>query len=309
MSPARFAPDLVHALHARRGGACAAPLARSLGVPYVITLTGTDATHDVGQPEHAAVTRGVIEGADALIALRATQLEELARAGVAVPPRAVVVPQGIALGAAPFDLRAHIGVGSTALLALLPGGLRPVKAQHVALAALEAVRRPGLDLHLVLAGPVLDPEYAELLRARAGGACDVHFVGALPHDVMGAAMSAADLVLNTSESEGESNAILEAQWAGRAVVARRNRGNAALVTHGVDGWLFDTPEELAALLTRLVGDEAARGAAGQSAAARVRPRADPGLEAARHLALYRAILGPSARPEGPDDPGTSHMRR
>ena len=72
----------------------------------------------------------------------------------------------------------------------------------------------------------------------------VHFVGTLPHATMAAALAAADVVLNTSESEGESNALLEAQWAGRPVIARRNHGNVALVTDGVDGWLFDTPEEL-----------------------------------------------------------------
>ncbi len=298
MPLAGWVPDIVHALHARRGGACALPLARALGARCVVTLTGTDATHDLHQPAYGPATRAVIEGSDALVALRPSQLEELARAGVAAPRHTVVIPQGIALGEPTgLDLRGQLGIGPAEFVALLPGGLRPVKAQHVALGALELLAGEATPTHLVLAGPTLDAEYADLLRARAAGAGAVHFVGTLPHAAMAAALAAADVVLNTSESEGESNALLEAQWAGRPVIARRNHGNVALVTDGVDGWLFDTPEELAARLTWLRAHPAEGARVAAEAQARVRRRADPGLEASRHLALYRLLL---AAPPGPE---------
>src|SRR5262245_15842553 len=44
---ARFRPDLVHGFHAYRVGPLARRLSRRLGVPLVITLTGTDANHDL----------------------------------------------------------------------------------------------------------------------------------------------------------------------------------------------------------------------------------------------------------------------
>jgi glycosyltransferase involved in cell wall biosynthesis len=100
----------------------------------------------------------------------------------------------------------------------------------------------------------------------------------------------SDVVLNSSESEGESNAILEAQWAGKPVFARRNHGNVALIADGIDGRLFDTPEELADQLEAARRDPATASALGKHARARVRRRADPALEAARHAALYRALL-------------------
>lgn len=292
LSEASF--DLVHALHARRGGSCALPLARARGVPCALTLTGTDATHDIHQAEYGAATRATISGVDALIALRTSQLEELARAGVPLPSRTVVIPQGIDLtdepGGTRLDLRARIGVGPRDFIALLPGGLRPVKAQHIALAALEKLARRGVAAHLVLAGPTLDPDYEALLRVRAGSVPYVHFVGTLAHADMGAALAASDVVLNSSESEGESNAILEAQWAGKLVVARRNHGNVALIEDGADGRLFDTPDELANLLEAARLDPRAAAAVGARARERVRERADPALEAARHMALYRALL-------------------
>jgi glycosyltransferase involved in cell wall biosynthesis len=303
LADARF--DIVHALHARRGGACALPLARSRGVPCVLTLTGTDATHDVLQAEYGPATRATISGVDALVALRTSQLDELARAGVTVPMLTVVIPQGIDLteepggirGATRFDLRAEIGVGARDFVALLPGGLRPVKAQHVALAALEELARRAVPVHLVLAGPTLDSEYEALLRIRAGSSPYVHFVGTLAHADMGAALAASDVVLNSSESEGESNAILEAQWAGKLVLARRNRGNVALIQDDVDGRLFDTPAELAAMLEAARRDPAAASAVGARARERVRARADPALEAARHVALYRALMTDTETPE------------
>ncbi|HET7342075.1 MAG TPA: glycosyl transferase family 1, partial [Methylomirabilota bacterium] len=57
------APALIHAFHAYRVGPLALRLARRLEVPLVVTLTGTDANHDLFDPERAAVVRRVLEGA------------------------------------------------------------------------------------------------------------------------------------------------------------------------------------------------------------------------------------------------------
>lgn len=56
-------------------------------------------------------------------------------------------------------------------------------------------------------------------------------------------MRQADVVLNTSISEGQSAAVLEALALGCVVVARRNEGNAAVVAHGETGFLYSDPEE------------------------------------------------------------------
>ena len=56
-------------------------------------------------------------------------------------------------------------------------------------------------------------------------------------------------MINTSESEGECGAILEAFTQEIPVIARNNPGNANLITHAHTGWLFDTPEECIGLLS------------------------------------------------------------
>jgi len=58
-------PALVHAFHAYRSGPLALRLARRLEVPLVVTLTGTDANHELLDPEHAPTVRRVLEGAAA----------------------------------------------------------------------------------------------------------------------------------------------------------------------------------------------------------------------------------------------------
>merc|ERR1711959_708815 len=70
------------------------------------------------------------------------------------------------------------------------------------------------------------------------------YCGALPRTELHAAMLAADAVLNTSISEGMCNSLLEAMLLGTPVIARNNLGNAALISDGVTGLLFDTPAEL-----------------------------------------------------------------
>jgi hypothetical protein len=58
-----FGPSIVHAFHAWRVGPLALRLARRAEIPLVVTLTGTDANHDLFDPERAAVVRRVLDGA------------------------------------------------------------------------------------------------------------------------------------------------------------------------------------------------------------------------------------------------------
>src|SRR5262245_24370159 len=67
-----FRPELVHAFHAFRVGPLALRLARRLEVSLVVTLTGTDANHDLFDPSRAPVVRRVLEGAGALVAFHRT---------------------------------------------------------------------------------------------------------------------------------------------------------------------------------------------------------------------------------------------
>ena len=95
------------------------------------------------------------------------------------------------------------------------------------------------------------------------------YVGALPRAALHDAMRAADVVLNTSRTEGMCNSILEAMLVGTPVVARSNAGNQMLIEHGATGLLFESPEELVEAASKLLSDDALTRRITDAATARV----------------------------------------
>ena len=153
------------------------------------------------------------------------------------------------------SLHDALGMPSSTPVFLLPAGLRPVKDVLWAADAAEAAARrlaesrlcqsPGTRLAasasspafaLAVVGPALDAAYASLVseKARAcspsaGGAGAFASAGPVPRGVAVEYMRAAAGVLNTSASEGQSGALLEAAAAGAPVLARDIPGNRALL--------------------------------------------------------------------------------
>lgn len=64
----------------------------------------------------------------------------------------------------------------------------------------------------------------------------------------------SDIVINTSLSEGMANILLEAQQLGKPILARDVAGNRAIVTPGVDGFLFKDSQEFEHYARKLVED-------------------------------------------------------
>ena len=150
-----------------------------------------------------------------------------------------------------------LGARPTTPVFLLPAGLRPVKdvlwaadaAEETArrVASRSETSRPSPAFVLAVVGPTLDGAYASLV-ARKARDCSVAKGGAgafvagapVPRGVALEYMRAAVGVLNTSLSEGQSGALLEAAAAGTPLLARDIPGNRALL-----GALAEAAEEAA----------------------------------------------------------------
>lgn len=198
------------------------------------------------------------------------------------------------------SLHDAIGAPSSTPVFLLPAGLRPVKDVLWAADAAEAAARrlaetrrlcgDGTRLKgesasspafaMAVVGPALDAAYASLVseKARAcspsaGGAGAFASAGPVPRGVALEYMRAAAGVLNTSASEGQSGAMLEAAAAEAPVLARDIPGNRALLD-----LLEEACEEACA---------SADTSAGTGDAPRVEDRKedpeDPGLPRTEHL--------------------------
>jgi glycosyltransferase involved in cell wall biosynthesis len=287
-----FAPALVHAFHAYRVGPVALHVARRMEVPLVVTLTGTDANHDLFDPDRAAVVRQVLETAAAVVVFHASVAERIATVLPDLAARLVVIPQAAALSASePFDLGAHWALPAERTLFVLPAGIRMVKRPRLPLAPLDRLVRRRPDVRLLYAGPVLDPEEGEMLLCALDGRPWARHVGAVPHAQMGSLLAQADVVLNCSMSEGGmANSVLEALALGRAVLASDIAGNRSLVEDGVTGLLFHDQHDFEGAAERLAADPALRARLGAAGRDRVAALYPPAREIDGYLGVYQHVV-------------------
>lgn len=298
---AEFRPSLVHAFHAYRVGPLAVRLARRAEVPLVVTLTGTDANHDLFDPERAAAVRRVLEAAARLTVFHATVGERVTQALPDLGNRVVTVPQAVALARGePFDLESRVTLPRPAVVFLFPAGIRMVKRPRFPLAPLDRLTARDPSIRLLYAGPVLDLGEGEALREALAGRPWAQHLGALPHEQMASLLGRADVVVNCSISEGGmANSVLEALSMERAVLASDIAGNRSLVAHGETGLLFSDEASFAAGAARLAADAGLRRRLGRAGRAQVERVYPPAREIDGYLAVYSALgVAPSVDAAG-----------
>lgn len=233
----------------------AGPWLRALGVRHALVLGGTDPyepMHDL----HMAQMARAVASASALLAYspanreRAESLWPAAAGRVRCFPKAVEVPARVPS----VRLRARLGLSRASRIVLLPTGVRRVKDPLHVVADFARWHADDEQVHLVLVGAVLEPDHAAPALATIAGARGVHYLGSLPRLQMLGAIRDADVVRNTSCSEGMSGTILEAMALRTPVVARRNAGNESLIHDGRTGFLFDRPEQAVERARALLND-------------------------------------------------------
>lgn len=289
-------PGLVHAFHAYRSGPLALRLARRVEVPLVVTLTGTDANHELFDPEHAPIVRRVLEGAAVVTAFDASIGDRVSAALPDLRARLVTVPQAARFAASePFDLDARWPLPAGRVLFVLPAGIRPVKAPRRLLAPFDHVVAAEPRVRLLYVGPVLDPVEGDALEGALVSRPWARRLGAVPHAAMSSLLTRSDVVLNCSISEGGmANSVLEALTLARAVLAADIPGNRALVEHEVTGLLFASDGDLTAGALRLARDPALRARLGAAGRARVAERFTSTREIDGYLEVYRRLVAVGA---------------
>lgn len=287
-----FAPALVHAFHAYRVGPLALRLARRLEVPLVVTLTGTDANHDLFDPERAALVRRVLECAASLVVFHDSVAARIAGALPDLRDRLSIVPQSAALPSGPpFDLASRWRLPASRFLFVFPAGVRQVKSPQLPLAPLGRLVSRYPEVRLLYAGPILDRDEGDALLRALRPLGWARYIGVVRHDQMASLLSQADVVLNCSISEGGmANSVLEALAMGRAVLASDIEGNRSLVEDGATGLLFRDQREFETKAERLIQDPSLRarlGAAGRALVTRSYP---PQREIDGYLSIYRRLV-------------------
>ncbi len=218
-----FIPDLIHAHHAVYSGPTALSFSRKYNIPLVISAGGTDIHSEKnGEPDIRCLDS--LQHADAIILPFNESILKFKTILPASPP-VFVVRRGASVIENINKISRIVG-----LTGVVVGGLRPVKGQLRALHLAETLRQKGVPVSVKLVGPVIEDRYAESIKQRLSKQKEDEWVGAVDHDRMNQIYTHTDFLLNTSDHEGASNAILEAMANGRPVAARKCPGNEELLS-------------------------------------------------------------------------------
>ena len=187
------------------------------------------------------------------------------------------------------DLRAELGLGARPTFGTAIT-LRPRKGYRMLFEAFAAVRARMPEAMLLVAGvDRLEGDPAEL-ASTLGIEPGLVLLGR--RSDMPRVLKTMDVFVLPSESEGMSNAILEAMAMERPVVATAVGGNTVVIDDGASGYLVDYPDSvaLADRVHRLLADPATRERIGRGARERVVERYSAAAMVSDIEALYGRLL-------------------
>jgi glycosyltransferase involved in cell wall biosynthesis len=219
----KIKPDVIHAQGTQM--ALAAFVASKItGIPYIFYGRGEIYTKWFGKRFLSSI---LMNEADRIIAQTVDMAEEM---GLYTFREIEVIPNGIDVERFQFQ-----GIAKSTYLkvAIAIGRARPEKNLTCFVDAMKYLHNElGFDHAMgVIIG---DGEQIPMLKKRAEGV-NIKFIGALDNSEIPACLKSADVLVNTSLSEGFPMAVLEAYAAGLPVVVPDVTGMREIVSHKVNG--------------------------------------------------------------------------
>ncbi|WP_326833158.1 glycosyltransferase [Alteripontixanthobacter maritimus] len=226
--------DILDAQFFYPDGPAIASIAKELGLPYSIKARGADISYWGKQDYGAEQMLDAASGAAGLLAVSQALADDMAGMGMR---REAITVHYTGLDRDRFRPLDHVGLRrklgqelglslpSTAPLLATVGALIPRKGQELVIGALADLT----DAHLLLVGKGEDEHHLRRLAADMGAAGRVHFLGSVDHNLLPVILSAADLMVLPSASEGLANAWVESLACGTPLVITDAGGARELV--------------------------------------------------------------------------------
>ncbi|WP_456274624.1 glycosyltransferase [Bacillus sp. AK031] len=284
--------DLIHGFHAYKFYTYREKMHEN-NTPFIITMTGTDLNHDLFNEERRKKIAACLNAAGAITVFDQAAKKLLANEIQGIQHKIHVIHQGTS------DLQAgHTSVPKEdgTLLFLLPAGIRPVKNIPFAIQALKQLHKDHSQIRLLLVGPIIEEAEAkrvlDLVEENAGW---ITYAGQLPHSEMSAAYENADIVINTSHSEGQPAAILEAMENELPVIASNNSGNRSIVAHGKTGFVYNNQDEFLEYALTLLNNSEMRKNFGRTGKTYILQEHSREYETRTFLKIYQQVLNESLR--------------
>ncbi len=225
--------DLLDAHYLFPDGVAAVRIARTLGMPVVLTARGSDTSQLPALPFAGRMIRDALAAADGIIAVSEGLKQGLVALG-APADKVTVLRNGVdtALFRPPAErtaLRRALGFEAPTILSV--GLLIERKRHHLTIEALRSL--PGHRLVILGEGP--ERAALEALAARLGVADRVAMPGARPHEELPRWYGAADAMVLASAREGWANVLLESMACGTPVVCTEAWGAREAVSTAAAG--------------------------------------------------------------------------
>lgn len=279
--------DLVHGFHAYQFYKFMQKLDNKPD-SYVVTLTGTDLNHDLFNPDRREDVLSSLNGAKAIHVFEEKARDILVEEAPKLKDKIFTIVQGISSFS---DRDCSFTKEPNTFLFVLPAGIRNVKNIPFAITALHELHKKQPNIRLWLVGPVLEEEEGTVVLDLVEQHRDwITYIGQVPHIEMGCVYEKADAVLNTSHSEGQPCAILEAMSYALPVIASNIQGNRSIISDGKTGFLFNDQNEFINYAEKVINNNEIRGIIGQSAKAYVAEHHSSSDEAKALLKIYHSIL-------------------
>jgi glycosyltransferase involved in cell wall biosynthesis len=259
------------------------------GVHHVVTMHGS--RYYAERLRRRLAMRVAVALSGRIVAVSNPLADQVSRDLGISRPRVAMISNGVrAVQPERVTLRDELQLHPGDRLLVAVGNLYPVKGhQHVIDAvALLAARHPNLHVAIGGRGDLADSLAA---RARVQGIADkVHLLG-LRSDVA-AVLAAADIFVQPSLSEGLPLALLEAMFAGRAIVATDVGQVSVALADGEAGVLVEpgSPPALARAIDRLLTDPDLARELGARAYRRAFEEYDVSQMVRRYVGVYHDLL-------------------
>ena len=282
------AGGLVHGFHALHTGRTLAEFPGLRRYPLALTMTGTD-LHSLEGGKGTAALTPVLDLATALVVFNADYVSLLNGLNPVWGGKTVLIPQGVALPEGRALTRKELNLAEDDVVFILPSGLRVIKNIAMAVDAFNLVSATGAKVKLLIAGPILEPAYAEPLLKRCAANPRIKYLGALDHKEMKSLLSLTDVVLNCSRAEGQPQAVLEAMSLGKPGLLTAVPGNLGIIEDYREGIYVRDAAALAQAMEFCLRQPEKRQAMGLAAQALVERRFAAEREINLYDQLYRQI--------------------
>lgn len=243
--------DLIDAHYVYPDGYAALKVAKTLGVPLVVTARGTDINLYPNLPGIRNKIRKVLREADAVIGVSHALVDRMIKLG-ASPDRCHYIPNGVDLNAFHPINGSSSGYPAQRLLAV--GNLKPEKGFPLLLEAIKILTSEHPDLRLSIVGSGPEESRLRAKCSQLGIQDHITFLGSIPHSEMPEHYRRADAFCLSSLREGCPNVIMEALASGIPVAATKVGGVPELVRDGLNGFLAKdlSPEAIAHAITQVI---------------------------------------------------------